>query len=138
MININLKQLDLINYNLKNSSNLVSEATKGIFKIFCNNLYETIKDRSPVDKGTYRDTWNFIETGENEYTISSRLAYSEIMETGSTPGESPWPNEGPRTVNVGGKIWSNQRPEPVAGGAVDSAKWEKLSNDLLNSLTKIL
>lgn len=137
MIRIETKQLDLLSSKLKKMSGTVSKSGSSIFRNFANNIYKDIKYRSPVDQGTYEESWVFVETNINEYTIRNGLPYSEIMETGSTAGQPPWPNVGPRTIKVGGEIWSNQHPGPVAGKAVETADWDGLKEDILNSLEDI-
>ena len=136
MIKLEAPQLKKISESLQKAVGSYSKNSQAIFKDFADSIYAKIKERSPVDEGDYRDDWKINTIGNSGYIISNHVAYSEVMETGSPVGGSPWPSVGPKTVAIGGRIWSNQRPEPVMLGAVESANWERLERDLLNSLTK--
>jgi len=111
-----------------------------VFQSFTDELMQKLYIRSPVDTGTYRDSWEnkgiFITGTEISARITNNAEYASVMETGSEIGQPPWPSVGPKTVESGGAIWSSQQPEPVAGNALAQAELDKLSEDLLNVILK--
>ena len=111
----------------------VNHESKIVFRAFVNDIFMDIYTRSPVDAGLYRGDWELKEINVGDIftlEITNDKIYSPVMETGSKPGSYPWPNVGPKTVSSNGRIWSSQMPEPVAGGALESADLDGLSEQL--------
>jgi hypothetical protein len=72
------------------------KAVTGTVSKYGMEIFRGVVQRSPVDKGMFRGSW-------------------DTLEEGSKKGEKPWPNAGPKTVEVDGRIYSSQAP----GGIVD-------------------
>lgn len=131
---VNTKELDVFVKDLRLSSIKVTKESASVFKSFVGDLFEKIKRRSPVDSGEYKDSWDLQTKGPLSFRITNDSDHQEVMEEGSEIGKLPWPSvpdEYPGTVVKNGRIWSNQRPEPVAGMAVETAPWDKLYDDLV-------
>ena len=128
-----------IKKNVDDFPSLLRTADK-VFRIFVSDIFSDIISRSPVDKNFYRGDWEMIQKkGAGTLTtivISNNMPYAGVMEEGSPVGGKPWASPGPKTVLKDGRIWSNQRAEPVAGGAVESADWEKLTDTLFKIIGK--
>lgn len=114
----------------------LSKKADSIFRKFTTDIFIDIIFRSPVDKGSYRADWEYKNVSEagsmSAIRITNNMPYSGVLEAGSPVGKKPWKSAGPLTVEVGGRIWSRQMPEPVAQVAVESADWEGLEKALAN------
>lgn len=98
---------------------------------FVLDIRNDVVERSPVDSGDYKGDWDMKKGTSSGSAIEVRLTnerdYAGVMEEGSEPGARPWPSPGPKTVLKNGRIWSRERPEPVAQVAIENANWDYFS-----------
>ena len=126
-------EMNVITVSLSTLNNTIRVQAAAVFTSFLKTLFNDVYTRSPVDSQEYKDSWDVREvSGADSINIrlSNSAKYASIMETGSEEGSIPWPSVGPRTAEVGGRIWSSQMPEPVLGGALEKADWDVLSEQL--------
>jgi hypothetical protein len=135
-------ELNKVSAKLLKFNTAAKRGIEPVFRKFVTDIYTDITLRSPVDKGQYRADWELKSLSEPEYLVSMKIvnnmSYSGVMELGSPVGGNPWPNAGPKTVVKDGRVWSNQMPEPVAGGAVESADYNGLLKEISKSIDGVL
>jgi len=82
--------------------------------IFGFQLLALAQTRSPVDTGRFRAAWQlFPYYGTNTIAgimLTNNVPYAGVLEFGSPSGKKPWPSAGPKTVAVGGRVFSRQAP----------------------------
>lgn len=110
---------------------------------FMTDALRLVKQRSPVDSGEYRNAWELEPMiplpGEFfAFKLVNKKPYAIVMETGSTPGQKPWPNTGPKTVKKSGKIWSSQMPEPVGGKAISQTRLNLFSSQITKTIKRYI
>jgi hypothetical protein len=75
-----------------------------------------------------------VNRTEKAYSFGNTACYSHILERGSKKGSRPWPNVGPKTVEIDGQIYSSQAP----GGMIESGQIERLVERALPDLVEKL
>jgi len=104
--------LSVINKLRNLSKALSSTSLQRRLENFSEDIMGDIQKNSPVDSGHFRSRWHKTMS-KSMVTISNDSPYAKIIEFGSTPGESPWPSVGKKTVMFEGKIYSSQAPGGV-------------------------
>jgi len=111
-----------------------------VFRKFVSDIFQDILERSPVDKGFYRNDWEMKQVSApgviSAVRIVNNMPYAGVLEHGSPVGGKPWASAGPKTTEINGRIWSNQMPEPVAEGAVESAHFKELYNEIFKIVSR--
>ena len=110
------------------------KAVTGTVSKYGMEIFRAVVQRSPVDKGMFRGSWDMItRTGGAhllQLKITNSLPYAGPLEEGSKKGEKPWPNAGPKTVEVDGRIYSSQAP----GGIVNPVMEKVNVNGLMGAI----
>jgi hypothetical protein len=77
------------------------------------DLISAFDDNTQVDKGTMRAEWDYkMEKPDMgafaQVSVFNRMPYAGVVDLGSPAGEIPWPSQGPKTMELDGRIWSSQ------------------------------
>ena len=91
------------------------------FYNFVRKLRRMMKDVTPIDSGAAQHSWTIVRRDETGYSFGNIAPYAHFLEHGSTKGQKPWPQAGPRTVELNGQIYSSQAPGGIlaTSGAQD-------------------
>jgi len=87
------------------------------FYNFVRQLRMLLKDATPVDSGEAKASWTIVRRDETGYSFGNPAPYAHVLEHGSVKGQKPWPQVGPRTVEIGGQIYSSQAPGGILATA---------------------
>jgi hypothetical protein len=78
------------------------------FGTLVKELRKSIKMKSPVVSYNFYRSWNIKPPNKLTTEIINTAEYAEAIVYGGVPGQPPWPNAGPLTSEIGGRIWSNK------------------------------
>ena len=146
------KSLDSFIAKISNIDGIAKKSIEPVFRKFVTDIFQDVLQRSPVDKGSYRADWEMKDApAEAGVLIAKKLVNNQphalVLEEGSEKGKLPWPTAGqtyvrkgkvvgPLTIEKDGRVWSKKMPEPVAGGAVDSADWKGLRKAITDAIKR--
>lgn len=123
------------------------EAQRGLQEV-AEEIKKNAESSTPIDTGKASQSWYLtpMKKVKNQWEINvanrakskKGYPYPRVLEFGSTPGQRPWPNVGPRTVLAQSpesgetRIYSSQAP----GGIIFQAKKKEVipknKMDILN------
>jgi hypothetical protein len=76
-------------------------------------MRELVVGASPYDTGHFKESWGQVESHAGGFSFSNPVDYGVILEEGL------YPAVGPRTVSVGGGIFSRQAPGGIIRPLLD-------------------
>ena len=129
-----MKNINEVNEYIIKSGKLADINVLGALGNFVKFVENELVNRAPVDSGDFRDSWESSSISKTSKGVTARITndkiYADAIEFGSTPGESPWPNPGPKTRMSGGRIYSSQ----AVGGTIKKALSDKNINEFAKKI----
>jgi len=123
------------------------EAEKNIYLHVSRSAHivrDLLRKAAPYDKGRYSHGWRVQDTNKQiaQFSVYNQVGYGVYIEEGVIPGNAPWPQMGPKTVELttpgsGGaekRIWSRSAP----GGTVNQIITDVYANRLAKTVGNII